>query len=521
MAGDLYVGGHFTTACGTSSNRVAKWDGSTWSTLGSGLGTGGTIVTAMAVSGSDLYVGGIFSSAGGLSANNVAKWDGSAWSALGAGAGASGDFSMVHALAVSGSDLYMGGSFSMAGGSSANGVAKWDGSAWSALGSGVENVVRALAVSGDDLYVGGGFTTAGGKASAYVARAIGAAAGPTLTTQPVVQQIFTGSNATFTVSATTTNPPIRYQWCFNGADLPGETNESLTIANAQVPNVGNYQVVVTDSKSYTPSAVVKLDLIDALFITTQPADVATRAGSNATFTVSVYGTAPFHAQWRFNDTDLPDATNLVLAVSNVQAAQLGDYTVVVTNTYGAITSAVATLTFLTPPTIVEPPQPVTVEVGGDATFTVTVTNTATLPITYQWRKASTVITNITLNSRTCSFTMFNVQTNVTDTSGPGNYRVVVQNFANSSPGLASPLVALTVVPAVPRPTISSYTRLGSGDFQLRFNAAAGTDYTILVSTNLIDWTSLGAPTETAPGQFEFTDTDAPDHPTRFYQLRRD
>jgi hypothetical protein len=55
---------------------------------------------------------------------------------------------------------------------SANYIAKWDGSSWSALGSGMNNYVYALAPSASDLYAGGSFATAGGKVSAYVARAV-------------------------------------------------------------------------------------------------------------------------------------------------------------------------------------------------------------------------------------------------------------------------------------------------------------------------------------------------------------
>ena len=83
-----------------------------------------------------------------------------------------GDYPTVYALAVSGSDLYAGGAFTNAGGNEANGIAKWNGSSWSALGSGMNGTVYALAVSGSDLYAGGGFTIAGGKVSAYMARAV-------------------------------------------------------------------------------------------------------------------------------------------------------------------------------------------------------------------------------------------------------------------------------------------------------------------------------------------------------------
>jgi hypothetical protein len=122
-------------------------------------------VSALAVSGSDLYVGGDFTTAGGSAATNIAKWNGSSWSALGPGMNHG-----VSALAVSGSDLYAGGEFTTAGGSAATGIAKWDGSSWSALASGVNGAVSALAVSGSDLYAGGWFTTAGGNAASRIAK---------------------------------------------------------------------------------------------------------------------------------------------------------------------------------------------------------------------------------------------------------------------------------------------------------------------------------------------------------------
>ena len=78
--------------------------------------------------------------------------------------------STVLALAVSGTNLYAGGYFTQAGGTSANYVAQWNGSTWSPLGSGLDNVVSALAVSGADLYAGGPFVNAGGSPVHYVAK---------------------------------------------------------------------------------------------------------------------------------------------------------------------------------------------------------------------------------------------------------------------------------------------------------------------------------------------------------------
>ena len=122
-------------------------------------------VAAIAVSGSDVYVGGAFTAAGAVSASRIAKWDGSSWSALGGGVSHN-----VLAIAVVGGDVYTGGFFDTADGTSASRIARWDGSSWSALGSGVNGVVRSVAISGSGLYVGGGFTTAGGKPSSYLGR---------------------------------------------------------------------------------------------------------------------------------------------------------------------------------------------------------------------------------------------------------------------------------------------------------------------------------------------------------------
>jgi hypothetical protein len=131
----------------------------------------------MAVLGSNLYVGGQFSTAGGIPANNIAKWDGRNWSALGSGVtdGYIVDPEVL-ALAVLGNDLYVGGNFTKAGGTAANHIAKWNGTNWSQLGAGVEGVlssstaVRALGVSDGNLYVGGYFWNAGGSGANALAR---------------------------------------------------------------------------------------------------------------------------------------------------------------------------------------------------------------------------------------------------------------------------------------------------------------------------------------------------------------
>jgi hypothetical protein len=165
-SGNLYAGGAFTTAGGTTVNYVAKWDGSSWSALGSGtVGTNGIVYALAFDSSGNLYAGGAFTTAGGTTVNRVAKWDGSSWSAL--GSGTVGTDGIVYALAFDSSgNLYAGGAFTTAGGTTVNRVAKWDGSSWSALGSGTvgtDGIVYVLhaegTFEGTDIYIGGEFTT--------------------------------------------------------------------------------------------------------------------------------------------------------------------------------------------------------------------------------------------------------------------------------------------------------------------------------------------------------------------------
>lgn len=174
-AGDLIVGGYFFGAgCwpGIPANHIARWNGSSWSVLGTGM-SGGlpvTIVYALTVYGGELIAGGNFHMAGGVTANCIARWNGSSWNNLAQGMSAFFYIPMVFALEVYGSDLIAGGMFDTSGTARTNHIARWNGSTWLTMGSGMNSYVNALKVWGADLYAGGGFTQAGGTSANYIAR---------------------------------------------------------------------------------------------------------------------------------------------------------------------------------------------------------------------------------------------------------------------------------------------------------------------------------------------------------------
>jgi trimeric autotransporter adhesin len=187
----LYAGGSFTSAGGVPALGIARWDGASWSAVGGGMGvttlSGGVFALRVFDDGSGpaLYAGGAFTIAGGLTARRVARWNGSAWSPL--GTGMSGEFASsgsVSALAAfddgGGPALFAAGNFTKADDAPANRIAKWNGTAWSPLGSGLEGPQFSspdgseLVVfddgSGSALYVGGHFKTAGGLTVNNLAR---------------------------------------------------------------------------------------------------------------------------------------------------------------------------------------------------------------------------------------------------------------------------------------------------------------------------------------------------------------
>lgn len=137
-----------------------------WIAIGDGIrGANGEVVDLVTDETGNLYVAGNFTVIGDVVANGIAKWDGQAWSALG-----SGMDDQVITLAVSGTDLYAGGVFTRAGGVEASMVAKWDGTSWSGLGEGLDGMAFVLVTSGTDLCAGGNFTTAGGSVVNNIAK---------------------------------------------------------------------------------------------------------------------------------------------------------------------------------------------------------------------------------------------------------------------------------------------------------------------------------------------------------------
>lgn len=166
--GKLYVGGHFEMIGVNSIEGVAVWDGVSWSALGSGLNGNsnwsGTVRGFTEYNG-ELVVCGDFEEAGGVNANDIATWNGTTWSAIGSGLYFE-DIWYLKDVHVFNSELYAGGTNS----NTMSNIAKWNGASWIPLSIGAESSIGTIESFNGELYVGGDFSAIGGITASGIAK---------------------------------------------------------------------------------------------------------------------------------------------------------------------------------------------------------------------------------------------------------------------------------------------------------------------------------------------------------------
>jgi hypothetical protein len=270
--GELVVGGTFARAGGVSANAIAKWNGSSWSTVGDAQGRIIGTVHALDVWRNRLYIaGGFFFDAPGSPITNIAQLFGSSWSAVGQGI----PTGTVYCLQAHGSSLAAGGSFTGIGQGVPGSLGLWDGNEWSAPEGGVGGgaaqvtggtgsaaaVCELLSRSGE-LVLGGTFTAAGAVSVGSIARWVGA---PVLTDDgPALVTIAPGGEIVIPVLAGGVGP-LLYQWERDGQFLSdgattvgsivsGSEGPLLTISDFTPDDAGVYSCTVTNLCGFASTA---------------------------------------------------------------------------------------------------------------------------------------------------------------------------------------------------------------------------------------------------------------------------
>ena len=331
---------------------------------------------------------------------------------------------------------------------------------------------------------------------------------PVITVQPQSQTVDTGNNPNFTVSAASAFP-ISYQWQMNGSNLPGVTNAILYLDDVTTDDQGTYDVIVSNAYGsvLSTAATLTVNLVGGQpILDSQPQSQTDYIGSTAVFNVMASGLPPLAYQWQFNGTNIDDATNACLILSNLDVTLQGAYSVLVTNLEGMTNSEGANLNVVAmPPAIQTQPVSLTVAAGTKAVFSVTATGTASL--VYQWMLGGIPLTDSASFSGTATgtLTVSNVQTAET-----GGYSVMVSNAGGS-------VVSVTAVLAIATPSFLAYTNAGdiyTQDFDSLPNPGAVTvsaaNPVTINGTNyvLADPVDLGYPVESASGGFGLANTMA-------------
>jgi Abnormal spindle-like microcephaly-assoc'd, ASPM-SPD-2-Hydin len=232
----------------------------------------------------------------------------------------------------------------------------------------------------------------------------------------------------------------------------GSASGSLSITKSQTitttPQLGggSGSVATSISTNLETIALVGAGVPVAPSISTQPASQTLAAGQAATFLVAASGSAPLSYQWQKNGAAISGATSSTYITPAAATSDTGSqFTVVVSNSAGNVTSNAATLTVTAAtmaPSITTQPASQTVTSGQTATFSVAAVGTA--PLSYQWSKNGTVISGAASTTYT---------TPVTTSADTGSqFTVAISNSAGNATSNAATLtvsstpVAITVTP---------------------------------------------------------------------------
>lgn len=270
----------------------------------------------------------------------------------------------------------------------------------------------------------------------------------TLLAVPQNRNVPAGNSVGFGVIAAGAGP-FTYQWQFNGTNLSSATAQSLTLPVVTLAHAGSYTVLVTNRVgAWTSSPPAMLVVEAAPVITLAPTNQMVIPGDSVTLAAAAIGTPPMAWQWYQNGVPRPGATDATLLITDTQVTDAGDYVAVVTNQFGAATSAPpATLTVLGPPHIIAQPQSRTNAVGSTAMFSVSATGIP--PLVYRWQFNGSDLTGAT----NASLEIPNVQP-----ANAGFYTVAISNAVGFITSASANLTVLSPPVIVIPP--SSQTNLG-------------------------------------------------------------
>lgn len=256
--------------------------------------------------------------------------------------------------------------------------------------------------------------------------------------------------------------PMTYQWLFNGLNL-NTTNptNTLVLNDVTTNHAGKYRLIASNPVGSATSQVATLTISGYPAILSEPKNTDVVHGHSTQLSVLADGLAPLAYQWWFGTNHLTNATNATLTIANAQTNDAGSYFVVITNHLGTVTSQPATLTVLTPPTILTHPQSLATLPNTMVTFTTTATGSFPMNPSW-WYKAGTNILSVFgyfNNTVSNDIATYSIRIN-NHYDVQGDYFAVVTNaYGRATSSLAT--LTILVPPAITAQPVSVTTNLGA------------------------------------------------------------
>jgi hypothetical protein len=264
-------------------------------------------------------------------------------------------------------------------------------------------------------------------------------------------------------------------------------------------------VIVGNNFGSITSSVATLTVNDSLDYTAEPWSQTVSAGTNVTFNAAAYGAQPMFFQWYYNNAPIGSPTSdtnvSFYVLTNVQANQSGNYSVLAINEEGSLMSTNALLTVIVlPPEILTQPTNQTAMLGKGVLFAVTLTGS--LPFNCQWRFNGVNI----LGATNASYLIASVTT-----YNNGNYSVAVNNSAGSV--TSSNALLMVIAP----PTLG--IQIVAGYPFLRLSGMFSSNYIVQYTLNLHsnNWINLLSITNLSANPYQFIDPAGNLQSVKFYR----
>jgi hypothetical protein len=306
---------------------------------------------------------------------------------------------------------------------------------------------------------------------------------PVITAQPTNLLVLSGTSVAFGVSLTGT-APFRYQWRFNDTNQLSATSSIYSIASVATNHAGKYSVVITNPAGTAISSNA------ALTVVLSPQSQTNYASSMAAFTAIAFSPECLNYQWQRNGTNLVEGdgisgtTNSTLTIASVSDADAADYSAVVSDARGSVTTSNALLTVNDFLSIASQPQSQTVGLGSNVTFSVTAYGAP--PFVFQWYSNMTPVGSPSTGTNSSSYTLSNVGTNQA-----GSYSVEVFNGYGRLLSSNAVLTVKVFPPSIELQPLSQNVMMGSNaSFKVSVSGTPPFQYQWrFAGTNILDATN--------------------------------